>query len=172
MANNCFYAMKIVGKKENCDRWVELMENYDLENHFWHMFNVDVYEEETTTDGDTVMYLNGDCAFSIESCCRASGYSEGVDLLAVNSKALNLIVEIWTEEYGIGFQEHYVYKNGECLVDACEEAQEWFWNGDEYPTYEDFKNVHPDAPDEDEFDGPDSWGPVKGGFKNYCEWTT
>ena len=171
MANNCLYTMKIIGTKENCEKWLELLNNYDIENHFYRIFSTDVYEEETTTDGNTVMCISGDCAWSIESCCRTSGYSRGKDLLAINSKELDLTVEIWTEEYGMGFQEHYIYSHGDCLADECKDANEWYWDGDDYPTYADLKAEYPDAPDEDEFEGPDSFGPVTGGFENYETWS-
>jgi len=120
MANNCCYSMKIVGTKGNCERFVRKLKSYEEPNHFWRIFEAGVYN----CDGDDdnyEMYICGDCAWSLETCCRASGYSHGIDLFEVNTRELELKLEAWSEESGIGFQEHYIYDNGECLADECEE---------------------------------------------------
>lgn len=85
------------------------------------MWDVCVYDEEGTDD-DYMMLISGVCAWSLESCCRASGYSEGVDLFEVNSKDLNIVMEAHSEELGMGFREHYIYDKGKCLADECYEV--------------------------------------------------
>ena len=127
MPNYCDFNMKIKGKKQDCQKWLDKMRDrdgrdcYDEENHFWRMWDVSVYDEEGTDD-DYMMLISGVCAWSLETCCRASGYSEGIDLFEVNSKDLNIVMEAHSEELGMGFREHYIYDKGECLVDECYEV--------------------------------------------------
>ena len=161
MANNCFYTIKILGKKDNCQEFVERLESYHKPNHFWRFFDVDVYDEESVGDL-TAMYISGDCAWSLESCCRASGYSGGVDLFAVNTEELSLSLEAYSREIGMLFEEHYIYKNGACITDDCRDIDVFWWDRDEYPTYGDFKKDYPDAPPEACF--ADDCEVITGGF--------
>lgn len=85
MANNCFYTMRVEGKKDDVMEFHKRMQDYDAPNHLFRMFDASIINEQENNDGSFTIEVSGDCAWSIESCCRASGYSEGVDLLAVNS---------------------------------------------------------------------------------------
>lgn len=136
MPNWCDFTMKIRGTKENCLEWFSRMSDYEKDHHFYRM-DAEILDEEET-EGDYAMILGGCCAWSLESCCRASGYSEGVDLFEVNSRELELEMEAWSTEPGIGFQEHYIYKNGECLADECRDYIEIYYDEDEYETFDDF----------------------------------
>lgn len=136
MPNWCDFTMKIRGTKENCLEWFSRMSDYEKDHHFYRM-DAEILDEEET-ERDYVMFLYGTCAWSLESCCRASGYSEGVDLFEVNSRELELEMEAWSTEPGIGFQEHYIYKNGECLADECRDYIEIYYDEDEYETFDDF----------------------------------
>ena len=169
MPNYCGYTIKIMGTKENCEKWIKKMEDYNEENHFYRIFDADVYECGGT-ESNYFMCISGDCAWSLESCCRASGYSNGVDLFEVNTRELNLVMEAWSEEPGIGFQEHYIYNKGECEADECEDAEFW-WSEmiDGYGSYEDLKKNYPNAPSEEEFRETDG-DIIVGGFDNYCQW--
>lgn len=91
MANNCFYTMRVEGKKDDVMEFHKRMQDYDAPNHLFRMFDASIINEQENNDGSFTIEVSGDCAWSIESCCRASGYSEGVDLLAVNSKELGLV---------------------------------------------------------------------------------
>lgn len=161
MANNCFYTMKIKGSKKNCYKWLDKMRNHEEENHFWRIFNADPYEE-FGTDEEYVMYIDGDCAWSLASCCLEGGYSNK-DLFALHTKELNLEMEAYSEECGLEFAEHYLYRNGVCILDECIHYHEVYWDKDIHPTYAEFKKEHPDAPPEDELIKNDYWYSV-GGF--------
>ena len=119
MPNYCDYIMKVKGTVDNCRAFLKKCTDYEEPNHFWRMFEAYDNDEYEMNDGSHVMEIGGYCAWSIETCCRASGYSEGIDLLAVNTKDLDLDVEIYTEEPGMCFQEHYTYKKGKCICDEC-----------------------------------------------------
>lgn len=169
MPNICSYSMRIRGNKENVYEFHKRMGDYELPNHLWRMFETEIYDEIANDDGTITIEVGGSCAWSIESCCRASGYSNGVDLLEVNSRELNLKIESWSDECGMCFQEHYCYKNGECLVDECVDWYEFYYDENEYKSFEDFKkefNLPDDATEDDLNDGGYY---SMGGFDNYCE---
>lgn len=170
MANNCWYNMKLVGNKEDCLEWLERMCDYEKPKHFFRIFSAEVYEEYM--DEDTyVCFISGDCAWSIEVCCRGSewGYSGGRDLFAENTAELHLKMEVWSEEPGIGFQEHYIYDNGDCVEEACLDYNKFYWDKSEYETYRKLCADYPDAPPEEAFD---EYGEARiRGFRNYLEWT-
>jgi len=165
MANNCYFSMKVNGSKENREAWIRKMTDYEEPDYFHRIFTVDVYD-----DDEESTYIKGDCAWSIETCCRESGYSGGVDLLAKNTKDLVLDVEIWSEEPGLAFQEHYIYKKGKCEADECVEFHEYYWDTSEYPTFEEYNKEEWDgecpAAEEDFDDGQARVG----GFEGYCNW--
>ena len=169
MPNYCDFMMKVVGKKTDCRTFMSKLSSYKVPNHFWRIFEADIYNEEVHGD-QTSLYIYGQCAWSLESCCRASGYSEGVDLFEVNTKELDLKMEAYSREYGIGFEEHFIYNRGECQADECVDAKEYFWDRAEFPTYQEFIEEYPDAPPEEKFEGEDS--AVVGGFgEAYAKWT-
>lgn len=136
MPNWCDFTMKIKGTKENCLKWLSRMNDYEKDNHFYRMEASLIDEEEK--EGDYAMILGGCCAWSLESCCRASGYSNGVDLFEVNSRELGIDMEAWSTEPGIGFQEHYIYKKGECLKDECLDYVEYYYDPNEFKNVEEF----------------------------------
>ena len=115
MANNCDYNMRVRGAKENVYEFHKRMRDYDSPNHLFGMFDADIYDEFQNEDGTTTIDICGQCAWSIESCCRASGYSNGIDLFEVNTRELGLKLECWSNEEGMCFQEHYLYDNGEII---------------------------------------------------------
>ena len=171
MPNLCSYSMRIKGSKENVYEFHKRMRDYDMPNHLWRMFETDIYDEFDNGDGTITIDVAGNCAWSIESCCRESGYSGGVDLFEVNSRELNLEIESWSDESGMCFQEHYHYKNGECLIDDCVDWTEYYYDEDGYESFEDFKkeNGLPDDLTEDDLD--DCCCYYEGGFDNYCKFT-
>lgn len=139
MPNFCWYEMKIKGSKENCYRWLKKMKSYDEHNHFWRMFDPINIDDEGGTEYDYYMKFSGDCAWSLESCCRDSGYSGGVDLFAENTKDLQIKMEAYSSEPGCCFQEHYIYDNGVCIADRCVDYHEIYWDRYEHKSFDSFK---------------------------------
>ena len=171
MANNCFYTMRVKGKKENVMEFHKRMEDYDAPNHLFRMFSADITDEWENNDDTVTIEVLGDCAWSIESCCRASGYSGGTDLFAVNSKELGLVIECYSDECGIGFQEHYLYDHGECLADECVDWCEYYYEEDKYESFEEFKKEYNLPEDATEDDLNDNGCYEVGGFPYYCEFS-
>ena len=64
------------------------------------------------------------------------------------------MLEVYSREPGCAFEEHYLYDNGECLEDTCVDIICFWWDRDEYQTYEDFKLSCPsnlEVPPEEDF---------------------
>ena len=160
MANDCEFSMKIKGKKNNCNEWLKKLESYSEENHFWRIFDSEVIFEEGTDD-KYEMEIVGYCAWSLLSCC-IDGYTD-VDLFAINTGNLNLVMEAYSAEEGIGFQEHYIYNRGVCECSECEDCTWYFWDKEEYPEFNLFKkeNNVPDEITEELFDN-EGWCRIGG----------
>lgn len=156
MANNCMYTMKVIGnREEDIDEFVNML-NYEYEGRrFARIFSADSYEKnyEEETHRWSVKIV-GDCAWSVYSCmCSGIGtyYGDGTTSeltnLEIETHRLGLTVEIYSQEPGIGFAEHYIYDNGTCLVSDEEDYQE-YWN-DEFDTAQEFMEEYGlDLPEE------------------------
>lgn len=159
----CSYSMKIVGNRDDCMEFINRLKSYESPRHFWRFFSADIYDEDEDLSGKTSIYVNGDCAWSIASCGRASGYSNGTDLFALNTKELNLDVEVYSREASLCFfEEYYLYKHGVCTTEAIKLIDAFYWDREKYKTYADYKVEYQDAPPEYYFDGKEEV--IVGGF--------
>lgn len=140
MSNYCEYCMRVKGLSKNVDSFVKLMQaDYDeVPRHFWRIFSADVYDE-SESDGTKTVDICGDCAWSVYACMCEGDHtyskdnSEASTSLREQSELLQLTIEVFSSEPGIGFQEHYLYKNGKELVKDCVDYSEtYFENEDEF----------------------------------------
>lgn len=142
MANNCGYALKAVGKKENLQKLAEIMQrDYNCTSedlpHLWRIFSAEI--DDITEDE---IYIYGDCAWSVYSCMFDGNHTyqkddktgKGTTITAL-AKELNLDIEIFSEEPGCGFMEHFLINNcGELEIDDCIGYYEYYI--EEYDTLE------------------------------------
>ena len=140
MANACYYEMLIKGRREDCEKWIERTR--------------DEICYEGGDDNEWFMKIEGYCDWSLEICYRNPKYSDGKDFFTANTEELNLIIEAWSEEPLMGFQEHYIYDHGKCILDECFNWIEAYFNKYEYPTFSDFKSAYgiPEHITEDDLD--------------------
>lgn len=142
MPNNCFYDMIVRGSSNDIDTFHRVMTDYDFDRHFFRVFSAEIYDKNVLDNGLTEVRISGDCAWSVHTCMRNEGIgcyasdpcnSRVATGLEEESKRLNLEIEIYSEEYGMGFEEHYHFKNGETITNECRDASEYsFWR-DDYP---------------------------------------
>lgn len=134
MANNCFYQVQVQGKEENVNEFIEIIQadySYDTANkripdrHFWRVFEACV-DNEVVENGIKTALITGDCAWSVYSCMcdgahtyQSSNPGRNGTTLKIESERLHLAIEVYSEECGMGFMEHFVFVNGEQLVDMC-----------------------------------------------------
>lgn len=165
MPNYCDYVMKIKGRKKNCQKWIQKIKSYDEENHFFRMA---LDEPQILDEGgdpeDYSMTICGACAWSLDACCR--GDKNSTDLFAVNTKDLDLEMEAYSEEQSMGFQEHYIYKHGECIADECEFVDVYWWDRSS-ETFDEFRRNYDldQSVTEDMVDDDDNYR--VGGFPNF-----
>lgn len=132
MANNCCYEMLAVSKnKESLDRLVRIMNYKDPEYYLYRVFFVKEYERNTEPpkylDEFHYIKLVGDVAWSArpwvhdnrDLTIKSKSGAHYSNLREI-CKALDIGVEVFTEEPGVGFQEHYrVDHNGELTWNEC-----------------------------------------------------
>ena len=139
MPNYCDYEMKIKGSKNAIKRVLDCLnadynygEGKPSHQHFFRVFQA----EETrpikrNEDGTYTQYVYGYCAWSVSSCMLDGGFSyyqlvkkdhpEIFMGTTLTEQSKDCEIEVFSEEPGMGFSEHYIFKNGECL---CEEKCE------------------------------------------------
>lgn len=139
MPNYCEYEMKIKGSKNAIERVMKCLNaDYDYSKgkpshkHFFRVFGAYNDEEmEKNEDGTFTQYLYGDCAWSVY-CCMCSGehtyYNHCKEEFSKNFMGTTLLeqskdceIEVFSEEEGMNFSEHYLFVKGECVVDHCVE---------------------------------------------------
>ena len=144
MPNYCDYEMKITGSKKAINRVIECLKadyNYGIgkpaHKHFFRVFECYGDDEDFVNEGNGVFskVVWGYCAWSIHSCMlKGESYSYyntcknshpdifmGTDLA---EQSEDCTIEAFSEEPGIGFSEHYLFKNGVCFIDECVEIEQ------------------------------------------------
>lgn len=159
MANHCHFMIKVKSKtKKNMKIFEEVAKNpYNYENgvnientsHLCRIFdfehndpNEEIIKED---DGRYSCLFDGVCAWSVYSCMFTgpSTYFDdfleryGDNCMATNipelSEDLELDIEIFSEEVGCEFMEHFVVKQGEIMIQDCVEyIEEYDEETDEY----------------------------------------
>lgn len=107
MANNCCWEMKIVG-----DKFYDFAERLET---FGRVYEVEHMEDEP----NEYMVLAGDCAWSINTAMIDYG-------LADLTKEYGVSLEVYSQEPGFGFEEHYLISNGEIVINQCVDYHESF----------------------------------------------
>jgi hypothetical protein len=144
--------MCVVGKKENIEEFIKVIQaDYDYGNmtfnydrHMFRVFEAYYDEIEERLDNMYQVVINGHCAWSVASCMLEGGYYHNIKqrypsefrgtTLLLESKRLNLDIEVYSEESGCCFQEHYVIIKGDFVCDECVDWSE-IWV-DDYETKE------------------------------------
>lgn len=158
MPNECSYTMYAEGKPEAIDELIARMtfkydhsEGSEVENrvHFWRVLEANVEELEPRTEGTRLISIAGYCAWSVRACMfdgentYAGDRAKDPELapyctsLEKTAKELGLEIEVFSDEAGVGFAEHYHYAPYELPVEESCDFEEVFWDPDEYPTFAD-----------------------------------
>ena len=147
MPNICSYAMQVKGKSENVKEFIKMIQvNYafddngncynpdtkePVERHLWRVFDAYV-DEDITTGDERKVSLSGSCAWSVKSCMfegfgtYQSQHPDGNGTtIPIESDRLQLTIEIFSEECGMCFMEHYVVVDGVVIIDECVDWEEY-----------------------------------------------
>ena len=122
MANSCYYLMKIKGNKNDVDTFIRAM-NYEGEyknNGVGRVYECDQFDEGGT-DSNYYAICDGTCAWSVITAMRNKEHENNLESI---SEKLNLGIEVYSEELGFGFQEHFCVINGIVKCDECNDYTE------------------------------------------------
>lgn len=165
MPNYCFYEMRVKGDKENCEELLSILKG-EHKRYFYRVMRDEVVFREWEA-GE--MWISGFCAWSVDGTfCSKEQYCDydfPSTTLLEESILLNLDIEIYSDEAGIGFAEHYHFLSGEVLADELVDYEEYYWDTDEYPTLEEFNAAHNTHFTMKDFEEMDCYA-VIGGFPN------
>lgn len=152
MPNYCDYKMRVRGVPTQVDQFIAIIqaEDYD-QRHLYRVFNADIINQSIDVFGLKTVIIGGYCAWSVYSCMMEGPFTYydysrndehpadptnmGTSLI-IESKRLGLLLEVYSDEPGIGFQEHICIGNGNILADECVDCNT-YWIGD-YDTYQDW----------------------------------
>lgn len=131
MANLCDYMMKIKGRREDINELIELMKadlNYHNEqtDKNKRIECVGVLSVDKVNDSIYVATIDGNCSCSVDTSMIEEGNHT---TLPVQSKILNLVIEIYSLETGIGFMEYYLIENGIIKSKKCVDYEEYSIEG-------------------------------------------
>lgn len=141
MANICNFSMIVKGKKENIEQFIDMMEQKGTVwmgrgavVDFTDMEEVENEKYRCQIDGNTKWSVYSSMisnAISMRTEPNKWGFGEGVDKTKLSfvtlfeaCKQLELDMEVYSEECGCCFQEHYLFIDGELVADECVEYVE------------------------------------------------
>lgn len=143
MANDCCYKLIAIGSYEDLLE-LDKIGNYKSNYSFYRVFSFDGTIEENR-EGKFQLSAFGDCAWSVQNCffdiSTPEPYINSLDeaVTRINlkdyAKEHNIEFEIWAEESGNAFIEHYYY-NPEVDTFLEEDTTAYWWD-DEWETMED-----------------------------------
>lgn len=136
MPNYCHYSMMIQGRSRAVGDVIKAVKadynyienTFSYKKHLFRVFDADIAQTHQK-DGIRTAIINGECAWSVYSCMLAGPHTYYDDLkkrfpdefrgttIFELSRDHNVIIEVFGEEPGEGFQEHYLIKFGTMMVD-------------------------------------------------------
>lgn len=185
MPNYCNYSMCVVGKqRKNVEEFIKIMNadynygtmEFNSDRHMFRVFEATCDEIEKRDDGKFQVIINGYCAWSVSSCMLRDGYYGNFKrdypdnfrgtTLDIESKKLKLDIEVYSDECGMCFQEHYIITNGEIVCDECVDWSE-IWVEDYKTKEEAEKDLDIKITDEEWVTGLEEGYFTRGGFDSW-----
>lgn len=133
MANICEFSMLINGEPQKLLEVRKIfLADYDYSKdkvtctEDYHVFRTWVDEDVNDTDvSHGYLSLCGECAWSVATCMLEEGYyqdyvtRDGFKGITLNqiSERYGVDIEVYSKEYGMAFEEHYLIKNGKFEID-------------------------------------------------------
>lgn len=140
MSNDCTFSMFVAGRKESVQKaYRRLSYEDDTSPHFARIKDLEQPGEPwaQSDDGEVVlMAFYGCCAWSVESCMRGvyeiAYYHANPDeltTLELTARELDVDIEVYSCEPGMGFAEHYRYEgsSGRCIEDETVDYRELYF---------------------------------------------
>ncbi len=175
MANLCSFLMKVKGNKEDITQFYMVL---NQKGKIWMGRGA---ETDLSLEDDETAFISGCCKWSVISALVDNaismrtepnkwvfgGDSTGLEFITLFEacKRWNLVMEVYSEEGGIGFQEHFICDKGEIL---CEECVDWeVYDIYDYETKEDAEEDFDTKFTDEEWANEDDGRICRGGFENW-----
>ena len=123
MANNCFYDIKVRGNKEGVNRLVNLFEASNTAEKtpcIGRVYSAYVYDRQEN-ETEAYVCISGDCAWSV--LAAIIGFTKE-NALEQCLREYKLDAECYSEEPGVGFMEHFLWKDGVRIEETCTDFTE------------------------------------------------
>lgn len=169
MANVCFFNLNVVGTEDKVKEFCNIL-NGENERYFAGIEEIEEIKRTNIINtksnkfkkGNLVsVFFSGDCKWSVLTSMLEDGYyrefsktDKNITNLEIETKRLELFVEVISSECGLGFMEHHIIDNGDIVLNDCVDYEEYFM--------EDYDNV-----EEFNEDTGENWTEEE--FKNYNE---
>jgi len=133
MPNYCNYNMKVTGRKPDVNRFLSILKYEDKEYALSRIFEADKYKSTRYKNTEFVSsYITGYCAWSCSStmldglgsyyATYGNFQNDGAPRrshLKELTKLLDIVVELYSDESGMCFQEHILVSRGDIIIDDC-----------------------------------------------------
>lgn len=147
MANICSFSMRVKGNKDDIEQFYNAMSQKGT------IYMGRGAEADIDWDDDDVAMIDGWCKWSVQSAMVTNAISmrtepdiwywgdgvssKGLEFITLFEacKKWNIIMEVYSEEGGCQFQEHYICDKGDIICDECVNWEEH--DIDDYETKED-----------------------------------
>ena len=108
----------IRGDAQDVEGFLKLLNG---EDYFVGVESSLAFSPDVEWDGTRIVGIEGTCKWSLASTVTKK---EGISF-ADKLCSFGLTAEYWTEELGVGFQEHVYIQNGQLLIDKEYDVQDW-----------------------------------------------
>jgi len=142
--------------KNNYDySWCVDPKNFTHIPHFFRVFSAYKFDEHWNSGIYKCVSIDFECAWSVSSCMMGGPWSYFMQFehdhpgehygstLLKESKRLQLEIELWSQEPGMAFQEHYKICSGILVKDECLDYNLIYL--DNYNSYEEVKADYPNT---------------------------
>lgn len=182
MANYCEYDMHVCGAEGDVNEFVSILQRKHNKRRLpdARIYSAEVYSSYNDADGNYVACIFGDCAWSVFTSMLYGKYDmdKGLGLIITTlvdeSRILNLKIEVWSQEVGIGFQEHYLLNYGDVIDESEKEVDVYYFDQSEYDEslsldekFDAYKRENDIPENLHLYDFDDNGECIKGGFYNY-----
>ena len=175
MANICSFVMKVRGNKEDIEQFYKAV---NQEGKIWMGRGA---ETDLTFEEDDEAFLSGWCKWSVISALVDNAVSMRTEpekwycgpeeeeheyiTLYEACKRWNIVMEVYSEECGCQFQEHFICDKGDVICEDCVHWEEY-----DIGDYESKEEAEEDLDVEftdEEWANHDDYRITRGGFKNW-----
>ena len=175
MANICSFLMKVRGNKEDI---IQFHKALTQEGKIWMGRGADA---DLTFEEDGSAFMSGWCKWSVVSALIDNAISMRIEperwyhepgeeeheyiTLYEACERWNLVMEVYSEEGGCQFQEHFICDKGDVICEDCVHWEEYDI-GDYESKEEAEENLDVEFTDE-EWENHDDYRITRGGFENW-----